>query len=625
VQRAANGEFVRFDIEVTSAQGRHSTVDFSLTPVPGPDGQVDLIVPEGRDITEHHRAAREADVARAALSAVLENVQDAIVACDEHGRLTVFNRSSRDIHGVRDVTVHPGEWAQHFDLYEADGTTLLPTGRVPLVRAWNGEHLQNVEMVIAPHGQARRVLLASGGPLTAPDGTRMGAVIAMHDITERRNVENRLRHDAMHDRLTGLPNRTYLRHLLELAMERYRRRPDAPYAVIFLDLDGFKHINDAYGHLMGDRVLLEVAARLRTAVRKSDTVARLGGDEFAVLLDAPCDEMNVMSVVRRVQAAMALPINLQGHQTPVTASIGATVATPAYRELDDPLRDADTAMYRAKRSGRNCSALFDQSMHDAVMQRVTLERELRRAIPAGELRLHYQPIVHLGTGTCTGFEALVRWQHPERGLLYPGHFMEVATSTGLVAPLGTWVIHETARQLAAWRAVPGLERLTVSVNLDDQQVQQSTRPEDQVLLFDLPEGLELEVTESSLFDTAEAVHALHTLASRGVPLSLDDFGTGYASLAAVQRHPISTLKIDRSFVAPLPGGNRQRAIVAGVITMAGHLGLRVVAEGLETQEQVQAVQDLGCTHGQGYLYSRPVPPEQALQYALTHQSPAPCP
>ncbi len=406
--------------------------------------------------------------------------------------------------------------------------------------------------------------------------------------------------------------------LLEKCIARFMRDPSESYAVLFLDLDNFKNINDAYGHVIGDRLLLEVAVRLNRAVRLTDTVTRLGGDEFAVLLDNPHDADQVMRIVARVQQELGAPFTLSGREVYVTTSIGAALADDHYTSPEEPLRDADTAMYRAKHAGKNSAQLFDRGMHAAVLHRLNVERELRDAIGQGQLVLHYQPIIRLSDGSCCGFEALVRWQHPVRGLLGPAEFIGVAEDSGLIAPLDLWVLREGARQLRAWRQDPVLAHLTLAVNISGQQLRHTTRADQRLVDFDFPAGMELEVTESTLIDAPEAAETLRALSRLGVPLSLDDFGTGFASLDAVQRHPIGTLKLDRSFIAPLPSGVRQRAIVASVLTLAIHLDLRVVAEGLETLEQVQAVSELGCRFGQGYLFSRPVPADEAATYALAH-------
>ncbi len=616
--QAMSGEFARQDLSVLGADGTQAHVDLSLTPIFSERGEPQMIVMEGRDITERLRTLHEVGVARAFLESVLENVQDGIVACDAEGRITLFNRMAREWHGQGPEAVLADHWSGKYRLFGPDGVTPLQGEQIPLLRALRGAAVKDQEIVISSDHRPPLTVLSSGGPLYTPSGEPLGAVVAMHDVTERKLTEQRLRHDALHDRLTGLANRALLYSLLEHRMARFRRQPECAYAVLFIDLDNFKDVNDAYGHIVGDHLLLEVAARLQQAVRQTDAVARLGGDEFAVLLDNPCDATQVMRVIARITREMRRPVRLSGHEVEVTLSIGAALADSAYTGVEEPLRDADTAMYRAKQAGKNGAQLFDQSMHESVVRRLTTERELREAVAGDQLRLHYQPVICLDDGSCTGFEALVRWQHPVRGLLLPGDFIGVAEASGLIGALGAWVLQEGARQLREWRARPELAHLSLAVNVSGKQLLAPAQPDERLLAFDFPPGLELEVTESTLIDTPEAGAHLRALAQLGVPLSLDDFGTGYASLAAVQRHPIGTLKLDRSFVAPLPAGKRQRAIVASVLTLAAHLDLRVIAEGLETPEQVAALRDLGCRHGQGYVFCRPVPAGEATAYALAH-------
>ncbi|ULH17791.1 EAL domain-containing protein (plasmid) [Deinococcus sp. KNUC1210] len=617
LRQAGSGTFFRQNLLMIGENSARARVDFSLTPILDEHGTIEMIALEGRDITEHLRTLTDVEVARAALETILENVQDGIVACDASGRLTVFNRTAREWHGEGPRDAQPTAWSQEYQLYDADGISLLPDERIPLFRALQGETVKNQEMVIRSDQSSARTVLASGGPLYSASGQPLGAVVAMHDVSERKLTEQRLRHDALHDRLTGLPNRAVLYSLLENCIERFGRDSSQAYALLFLDLDNFKNVNDAYGHVVGDRLLLEVSSRLNGAVRQTDTVARLGGDEFAVLLDNPCDAAKVMRIVARINEQMSTPFNLSGRDVYVTTSIGAVLADSKYSNVEEPLRDADIAMYQAKRAGKNGGQLFDRSMHESVLHRLNVERDLRAALVNGELVLHYQPVLRLADGCCMGFEALVRWQHPVRGLIGPLDFIGAAEESGLIAPLGLWVLREGSRQLRLWREHRELAHLSLAVNISGQQLRRNS-PDQRLADFDFPPGLELEVTESALLDTPEAAETLDALARLGVPLSLDDFGTGFASLAAVQHSPITTLKLDRSFIAPLPSGVRQRAIVASIMTLATHLKLRVIAEGLETREQVEAVTEMGCLYGQGYLYSRPVPAAGALAYALAH-------
>ncbi|MFV0460043.1 MAG: putative bifunctional diguanylate cyclase/phosphodiesterase [Actinomycetales bacterium] len=616
IREAARGARLSYPAHLPG-EDRPLLVEISVMPVRGSSGEVVALLAEARDLTQITQWAQDAGLKNLFLDAILDNVQDGIVACDPDGRLTLFNRAARRMHGTGpDSHLSAGEWAEHYDLFTSAGDRHLTLEELPLARALHGERFRGVEIQIEPsYGGGRRTVVCAGSPLTDGTGRLLGAVTTMHDITARKRTEAQLRHDALHDRLTGLPNRALLGHMIEHAIARYQRKPRQVFGLMLLDLDDFKNVNDAYGHLAGDQFLLEVAQRLSGCLRSTDLVARLGGDEFAILLESPVDEGILMRVAERIQAALATPVTINSIPIHPSASIGATVAQPSYTQVHQVLRDADTAMYRAKNSGKNEVTLFDDSMYAAVLRRITTERELRTALAEEQLVLHYQPVIELGTGRCVGFEALVRWQHPERGLLGPGAFLDVAETTGLIVPMGNWVLDESARQLRQWRALPGLGDLTMAANLSGRQLCKHNNPSEHLLAFDFPEGLELEVTESTLTDSAAAVATLEALAARGVPLSLDDFGTGYASLAALERHPISTLKIDRTFVAQLPDGERPRAIIGCVSTLAGHLNLRVVAEGLETIEQVQAIQELGCRYGQGFYFAKPLPADEALAYA----------
>lgn len=552
------------------------------------------------------------------LDSVVDVVHDGVVACDAQGRLIVVNRAARLMHGVGpDDDVDPLDWMERTDLRTADGSRLLEISEIPLVRALHGESVPSYDLLITPPDGRRHRVTCSARPILDESGALLGAVATLHASGERSHGEPCRRHDNLHDLLTGLPNRALLAHRLEHAIAGFQRDPKHQFALMVLDLDDFKHINEGNGHLIGDQLLQEIARRLVRVLRATDAVTRLGGDEFAILLEAPCDETVVMRVCDRIQTAVRKPIEIGDHTLHVTASIGATLSNAHYHSPDDPMRDADTAMYRAKQSGKNHVALFDLSMSAAVRERISTERDLRVALQReDQMVLHYQPIIDLETGRCTGFEALARWRHPTRGLLPPAAFLEIAESTNLIVPLGNWALREAARQLSEWQQIKELADLEMAVNLSGKQLTSKHQPEEHLLGFAFPHGLELEVTESTLTDSPEAVATLAELAGRGVRLSLDDFGTGFASLDAVQRHPISTLKIDRSFVAQLPEGARQRAIIASVSTLAQHLGLRIVAEGLETRAQVQAVLSMGCRYGQGYFFSRPVPAPDALNFAL---------
>jgi len=433
------------------------------------------------------------------------------------------------------------------------------------------------------------------------------------DITARKAAEERLLHDAFHDPLTGLPNRALFMDRLGMAIAHAKRRLSYTYAVLFIDLDRFKNVNDSLGHSAGDELLIAVARRLESCLRPGDTVARLGGDEFTILLDEVADVDHAVQVAQRMHKEMARPFRVHGHEVFVTMSLGITVGAGGdYDRPEDVLRDADTAMYGAKSSGKARDAVFDQDMHDRAVALLQLETDLRRAIERSEFEIFYQPIVSLDSGKIDAFEALLRWRHPRRGLLNPYSFVPVAEDTGLIVPIGWWVLHEACSQLADWQSMSmGGKHLAVTVNLSSKQFMQADLVE---RLKDIlrktgvrPESLRLEITESTIMEQAEdAVAKLMALRSFGVKLYIDDFGTGYSSLSYLHRLPVDALKIDRSFISEMGGGGERSEIVRTIVTLARTLRMDVAAEGIETAEQVSRLRALSCHYGQGFFFSEPL-------------------
>jgi diguanylate cyclase (GGDEF)-like protein/PAS domain S-box-containing protein len=433
------------------------------------------------------------------------------------------------------------------------------------------------------------------------------------DITSRKEAEERLLHDAFHDCLTGLPNRALFIDRLGMAIAHAKRRLSYTYAVLFIDLDRFKNVNDSLGHSAGDELLIAVARRLESCLRPGDTVARLGGDEFSILLDEVADVDHAVQVAQRLHREMARPFKVRGHEVFVTLSLGITLGAGGdYDRPEDVLRDADTAMYGAKSSGKARDAVFDQDMHDRAVALLELETDLRRAIERAEFEIYYQPIVSLDSGRIDAFEALLRWRHPRRGLLHPNGFVPVAEDTGLIVPIGWWVLREACSQLADWQALPaGGEHLAVTVNLSSKQFMQADLVERiQGILSETgvrPDSLRLEITESTIMGQAEdAIAKLLALRGFGVKLYIDDFGTGYSSLSYLHRLPVDALKIDRSFISEMDGGGERSEIVGTIVTLARTLRMDVAAEGIETAEQVSRLRALSCHYGQGYFFSKPL-------------------
>ncbi len=439
----------------------------------------------------------------------------------------------------------------------------------------------------------------------------------VEDITERKQLEARLLYDALHDTLTGLANRALFVDRLQQAMRQLQRCDRYLFAVLYLDLDRFKAINDSLGHGAGDRFLIEISQRLEGCVRPQDTVARMGGDEFAILLDDVNEGQHAIAVADRLQQTISQPFVLEGHEVFTTASIGITLSTIGRQEPGDFLRDADTAMYRAKELGKARYEIFEATMHTRAIAWLQLESDLRRAIEHHEFRLYYQPVVSLETNQIAGFEALLRWQHPDRGLLNPKEFIPLAEETGSIVPLGWWVLREACYQLRDWQAqFPREKPLTLNVNLSGQQFSQPDLIEQvQTILQETgvdASSLRLEITESQIVSKAEAATTmLQQLRDLQIQLCIDDFGTGYSSLSYLHRFPTHLLKIDRSFVTRMGFDSTSTEIVRTIVVLAHNLGMDAIAEGVETADQLTQLRDLHCKFGQGYLFARPLPREAA--------------
>jgi len=449
--------------------------------------------------------------------------------------------------------------------------------------------------------------------------------IAEQDRISRTLEETKehFRHAAFHDALTDLPNRALLTEHIKLAIERPRDCDESLFAVLFLDLDRFKNINDSLGHIAGDQLLIATARTLETCLRPNDTVARLGGDEFAILLDGLENQDHAIAVAERIQQALTRTFNLIGHEVYITASIGITLGNGNYTDPENVLRDADTAMYRAKEGGKARFELFDSTMHSHAVALLKLENDLRRAIERNEFEVYYQPIICLETDELYGFEALVRWNHPERGLVSPDTFIPVAEETGLIVEIGQQVLYESCRQMREWHLSSSGKPLTISVNLSAKQfaqpdlIGQVKKTLEQTGLA--AEYVKLEITESVVMKNAEiATTMLMQLCALGVHLSIDDFGTGYSSLSYLHRFPVKTLKIDRSFIGRMGHGGENSEIVRTINTLALNLGMEVVAEGVETVEQLEQLKSMKCTLGQGYLFSRPLDANAANAFIQDH-------
>jgi diguanylate cyclase (GGDEF)-like protein/PAS domain S-box-containing protein len=563
-------------------------------------------------VHQRHRAVLRTFERQAATLAeqaeLLDLAHDAILVWDLHsGAIQFWNRGAEQLYG----------WSAAEVLGRTPQAVLQTTFPMPLsdinaelVRAgcWEGE-------LVHTRRDGRTVVVASRWALKRDRSGMPSAVIGINtDITSRKEAEAALEHQALHDALTGLPNRTLFGDRLERAVVRADRRHQQ-LAVLFLDLDNFKVINDSLGHHAGDALLVEVAARLTACVRNADTVARLGGDEFTILLEDLETEAEAEQVAERIGQVLRTPFRVGDRDIFISASIGLALGAPSRTPAESLLRNADIAMYRSKTAGKARHSLFDSGINPVATERLELEHDLAQALALGQLRVYYQPILSLLDGQVTEVEALLRWDRPGHGPVGPATFIPVAEETGLIVPIGRWVLNQACAQAAAWQAeFPSDPPLVMSVNLSARQFQ------DPGLLADIqralhatrldPRGLKLEITESvAIQDIEGSVATLQALKSAGIQVAIDDFGTGYSALNYLKRLPVDTLKIDRSFVEGLGQDRLDAAIVQSVVALARTLELSVVGEGIESQAQATKLRALGCDGGQGYLFARPEPAE----------------
>lgn len=572
--------------------------------VRGPDGALRYTITHLEDITDRRRHVLDLRSSEERFRTLVENSPSIVARFDDSGALVYLSPSAQDLMGrpVHELIGHelddldlPGEFAA--------------TWSQALDRVFGNAEVVDFELEVEMPG-GRTWLQSRAVPEFGPDGRVAHALVLSTDITERKHNEADLAYRALHDPLTGLANRT-------LAIERLKRAirtnvgPDSHVAVLFLDLDRFKVVNDSLGHRAGDELLIEVANRLRRCLRPSDTVARLGGDEFMIVLAGIVDREEARSVAERVRRSLSAAF-LVAEQTVFTAtSIGITYAADVSDDAEVLLRDADAAMYRAKDRGRDRYEIFDEELRVGVSERLRRESELRRAMEAGEMLVYFQPEVELRTSRCVGAEALVRWRHPTRGIITAGEFIELAEETGLILELGTWVLREACRQFGEIRDPETRGRFELRVNLAARQVAQPDVVEvvEEALRSAgvSPSEVCLEITETTLMADAEhAMRVLHRLKDLGVRLAIDDFGTGYSSMTYLKNFPVDVVKIDQSFVRGLGDDSGDTAIVAAVISLAQALGLSTVGEGIETENQLDALRLLGCDHGQGFLFSKAV-------------------
>jgi diguanylate cyclase (GGDEF)-like protein/PAS domain S-box-containing protein len=505
--------------------------------------------------------------------------------------------------------MHPEDqaWARPFLAGPAQSCTQLPPVAWRLRRA-DGSWL---------HGE-------TVGSNLLDDPAVAGLVLATRDVSERKTLEERLAHHAFHDSLTGLANRQQFQERVQAALLDPRRRASG-LAVLFLDLDDFKTVNDSLGHSAGDELLIHVAKRLQSCLRAHDLPARIGGDEFAVLLDGVGSHAEVEAVAHRIVSVLDEPHTVHGSEVLARASIGIAIPGVEEHDVDALLRNADTSMYTVKRAGKASYTFFEHAMHERVVQQLQLDAELRHAVDRNEFVIHYQPIMHLATQAILGVEALLRWEHPTRGLLGPGEFIDRVEENGLIVPIGRWVLQEVCRQLRQWDY--GHEHIGMSINISARQLQDETFPTDvreaaAEAGID-PRRLTLEITETALMrDTEATIYLLAQCKLLGTQLALDDFGTGYSSLSYLRRFPVDVVKIDRSFVEDVGKGPEESALPDAIIALCQAFRIQTVAEGIELRRQLAHLQAVGCHAGQGFYFSRPLP-AQAVERLLPKRLGAP--
>ena len=600
-----------FEIAALRTDGSRFWVEAQGRPIPYEGRTVRMTAI--RDITERKRAEAETRFQ----ADVLGHVSDAVVALDLDGRVTYWNAGAAALHGIAeaDALGQRLDALVRYAIVRADDEA-HPVGAVE--DALRSEAASEGALLFRRDDGSRRFVQVASSTLRDDAGQPRGLLAVMRDVTPQRALAHRLRHQATHDALTGLPNRAHFRERLGAALAEGH-----PFAVLFVDLDRFKTVNDSLGHDAGDRLLETVAHRLRETLGASEgaTVARLGGDEFAALLPG-VDDAQARESAEGLLRALAAPIALGPRDVDPSASVGLV---PDGRPYDSPealLRDADTAMYVAKREGRGRVIPFDPAMHAEVAHRFGLEGDLRHAVARGQLRVVYQPVVSLDSLAVTGVEALVRWRHPRHGLVAPDVFIPIAEDLGLVAEIDRWVLRTALADVATWSFPAGTPAdLHVAVNCAAQTfLGAGLGQEATALARDAgvdPGRLVMELTERALVDTEAAPRALQALREAGIRLAVDDFGTGYSSLGLLHALAVDGLKIDRSFVSDLPTSRASRAIVSAILRLGADLGVGLVAEGIETQAQADALRDLGCTHGQGYLFSPPVSPDEARRLILS--------
>ncbi len=608
----------RYEIEIIAKNGRRVPLELSARLIY--QGS-ELIGVQGvaRDITERKQAVEELHKTVSLLTSTIESTADGIIVVDKNDNITIYN----------------SRFAEMWQIPHQ----LLASKNLKLMREHIYQQLEDPELFISKNNELYNAPTLTGFDLvkfkdgrvferySKPqilEGETVGRVWSFSDITERIRTEELLEQHALFDTLTNLPNRAQFMSHLKQAIQSAAHNPEFRFAVLFLDLDRFKVINDSLGHLIGDKLLIAFGEQLKAGVRPDDIVARLGGDEFTILLHIK-ENADAVNVAERLQQKLSEPFIVGAYEVFTSASIGIIISDDVHRQPEDFLRDADAAMYRAKESGKARYEIFDSEMHIRNMNLLQIENNLRRALERNEFRVFYQPIVSLETGEICELEALIRWEHPEHGLILPNEFICVAEETGLIISIGQWVLEEACRQTFQWQQeYPAAKQLSISVNLSAKQLTHpALNAQIREILAKTELGarfLKLEVTESMVMEQSEkALNVMSQLRTLGISFSTDDFGTGYSSLSYLHRFPFERLKIDRSFISKMNIESKSEAIVRTILLLGQNLNIEVVAEGIETELQLERLRALGCKLGQGYLFAKPIAAED-IEKLLTNNS-----